>query len=117
MIPFLHLIVSPKIINSALNGESALIEEILDDQDQGHIGPSINSLAGGGSFRLERPECGLPKTQDMWLNAGDLAYLTDLEIELIRDGIGLNVSPGQKSLLQTTSSHTTPPPVRGFQPW
>src|SRR5688572_3339623 len=65
--------------------EALLVEELLDAQDGLDVAPAVDALAGAVLGRGERRELGLPVAQHVRLRIGDLADLTDLEEELVRD--------------------------------
>src|SRR5687768_12915457 len=72
------------------DGEALFVEELFDAQHGVDVAPPIDPLAGAVLRGGQRGELRLPVPQDVGLGVGDLADLTDLEEELVRDLLGVH---------------------------
>src|SRR5271157_4430837 len=75
----------------AFDGELLLVQQVLDAEKQLDVFAPIQPMAGAGLLGRQNRELGFPIAQDVRLDSQELAYLADLEVQLIRDlrGSGL----------------------------
>ena len=74
---------SGKLLLCARDRETTAVEQFLDFQNHLHVLPSINAVAGFRFLRDKDWEFSFPESQDVWLDADDLANLADPEEKLV----------------------------------
>src|SRR5664279_4879317 len=67
------------------DGESLVVEQLLDAQHIFHVTLTIHSLPSAALDRLELRELGLPEAQHVSRETAKAGYFADAEVELVRD--------------------------------
>jgi hypothetical protein len=68
------------------DGEALLMDKALNFKGELNVAAAVEALAGTALVGLQLRELGLPKTQDIGLEAADAGHIADLEVEPIGDG-------------------------------
>jgi hypothetical protein len=73
---------------SSRNREALSIEQLLDTKYRQDVVPSVQTLTARALRWSEGAELGFPVAQDIRLDPGKPGYLSDLEVQLLRDFVG-----------------------------
>ena len=75
----------PQLLAGAGDGETLLVEKLLDAQNAFDVALAVHTLAGAALNRLQLRKLGFPETEDVGRQVAEAGYFADPEIELVGD--------------------------------
>src|SRR5438270_13037250 len=82
---FVDFDLRPQVLTCAGDGESLLVEQLLDAQNALDVLAAIHTLAGTALYRLELGELSFPKAQNVSRQVAQAGNFSNAEIELFRN--------------------------------